>query len=45
MMIVSAPKPTDVRQKQREYRLEIAMWFILSIQILELLALALLVRR
>jgi hypothetical protein len=45
MMIVSAPRPTDIQQKHRERRLEIAMWAILSLQFLQWLVLLLLVRR
>jgi hypothetical protein len=46
MMIVSSPHPTDIAQKQRERRLEIAVWTILSVQVLEWLVLiVLLVRR
>jgi hypothetical protein len=46
MMIVSTPRPPDAKKQQREYRLEMVIWSILSVQILEVIVLiALLVRR
>jgi hypothetical protein len=50
MMIVSSPRPPNIQeyiQKQRrEHRLEMVIWSILSVQILEVIVLiALLVRR
>ena len=46
MMIVSTPRPPDAKKQQREHRLEMVIWSILSVQILEVIVLiALLVRR
>jgi hypothetical protein len=46
MMIVSSPQPPDIKQQQRQQRLETAIWTILCVQVLEVLVLIMmLVRR
>jgi hypothetical protein len=45
MMIVSSPRPIDIQQVRYQQRLEMAIWSIVAVQVLEALILIVLLVR